>query len=183
VTSDWDDMVLVGRVARPHGLRGDVVVSPDTDFVEERFRRGATMWTMLGTGAEELTVAASRLQGRRPVVRFEGFGGIDEAERLSGCELRVPEDALMPLGPGEFYHHQLVGCAVETVDGARIGEVTRVERAAGGSCLIVEGTEGEIMIPLAVSICVGVDIAARMIRVDPPDGLLDLNARRTDRSR
>ena len=176
-------MVLVGRVARPHGLRGDVVVSPDTDFVEERFRRGEKMWTMLGAVAEELTVAASRLQGRRPVVRFEGFGGIDEAERLSGCELRVSEDALRPLGPGEFYHHQLVGCVAETVDGNRIGEVTRVERAAGGSCLIVEGADGEIMIPLAVSICVGVDVAARMIRVDPPDGLLDLNVRRTSRAR
>ena len=62
---NWDDMVLVGRVARTHGLRGDVIVHPETDFVEERFHVGATMWTRSGGHDEQLTVGAMRLQNGR----------------------------------------------------------------------------------------------------------------------
>jgi len=69
--ADWDDMVLVGRIARPHGLRGQVIVNPDTDFVEERFVAGATLWTRSSGGEEALVVASMRVQNGRPVVAFE----------------------------------------------------------------------------------------------------------------
>jgi len=176
---NWDEMVLVGRVARPHGLRGDLVIHPETDFVEERFRVGATVWRRTGAGVTPLVLATARVQGGRPVVRFEGIGRIEEAEPLVGAELRVPETALQPLGPGEYYHHQLVGCAVETLEGASVGSVARVERAAGGSCLVVAQGEQEVMIPLADAICVEVNVVARRIRVNPPEGLLDLKTRRS----
>src|SRR5687767_13847042 len=107
---DWDEMVLVGRITRPHGLRGQVVVSPETDFVEDRFRAGATFRTRSARGDEQLTVTSARLQGGRPVVGFEGFSSIEEVERLAGLELRVPETELHALEPGVYYHHQLVGC-------------------------------------------------------------------------
>lgn len=171
----WEDLVLVGRIARPHGLRGEVVISPETDFVEERFRLGATLRTRGAGGERQLTIRAVRLQGGRPVVAFEGVGRKEDAERLAGQELRIPEEALQPLGPGCFYHHDLVGCAVETMQGDRVGDVTRVEGGAGGSRLVVEGPNGEVLIPLAAEICVEIDVAARRIRVDPPDGLLDVN--------
>jgi 16S rRNA processing protein RimM len=171
----WEDMVLVGRVARPHGLRGQVVVNPETDFVEERFRVGSVLWTRGPRGDEMLTVASSRVQGGRPVVGFASFARVEDAEGLAGQELRVPEAALQTLEPGRFYHHQLVGCAVETVDGTRVGEVERVEGGTGGSRLAIAGARGEILIPLAADICVEIDVASRRIRIDPPDGLLDLN--------
>jgi len=88
--ADWDDMVLVGRIARPHGIRGHVFVTPETDFVDERFVPGATMWTRSERGDEQLTIAAARVQNGRPVVAFAGFSSIDEIERLAGLELRVP---------------------------------------------------------------------------------------------
>src|SRR5262245_47194466 len=112
--ADWDDMVLVGRIARPHGIRGQVIVNPETDFVEERFRVGATLWTRSPRGHEPLTIATMRVQGGRPVVGFEGFGTIEDVERLSGLDLRIPEGELQPLGEGSYYHHQLVGCVVDT---------------------------------------------------------------------
>jgi 16S rRNA processing protein RimM len=175
---DWEQMVLVGRIARPHGLRGDVVISPETDFVEERFAQGATLWTRSDRGDEQLVIKSARLQGSRPVVGFEGCERIDDAERLAGRELRVPEDSLQPLGDGIYYQHQLIGCVVETVSGERIGEVARVEGGAAGSLLAIDGPKGEVLIPLAVDICTMVDVDRKRITVAPPEGLLELNERK-----
>jgi 16S rRNA processing protein RimM len=172
---NWDAMVLVGRIARPHGLRGQVIVNPETDFVEQRFSAGSTLWTRSASGDERLVIASSRVQGGRPVVAFEGFDRIDDVERLAGLELRVPEDALQPLADGVFYHHQLIGCVVETVRGAQIGEVARVDGGSAGSLLAIDGPRGEILIPLALDICVSIDVAGKRILVDPPEGLLEVN--------
>jgi 16S rRNA processing protein RimM len=168
-------MVLVGRIARPHGLRGQVIVTPETDFVEERFREGATFWTRSSRGDEQLTGTTSRVQNGRPVVGFAGFASIEDVERLAGLDLRVPGDTLTPLGAGAYYQHELVGCVVETSSGERVGEVRRVEGGSGASVLNVSGPRGEVLIPLAVDICVDVDTANRRIRIEPPDGLLELN--------
>ncbi len=130
----WDDMVLVGRIARPHGLRGHVIVTPETDFVEERFVSGATMWTRSDRGDEALTITSARVQNGRPVIGFEGFSSIEDVERLAGLELRVPEDTLQPLGEGAYYQHQLVGCAVETVARRAIGEVSGWTAGPGAAC-------------------------------------------------
>src|SRR4051812_39384708 len=172
---NWDEMVLVGRISRPHGLRGHVVVNPETDFADERFVAGATFWTRVERGDEQLVVAAARIQGRHPIVGFEGFERIEDVERLAGLELRVPEDALQPLQPGTYYEHQLVGCTVETVSGDAIGEVAKVEGGAGASRVVINGPHGEILIPLAVDICVEIDVANKRIRVSAPEGLLELN--------
>ena len=171
----WDDMVLVGRIARPHGVKGQVIVNPETDFIEDRFASGATMWVRSARGEEPLTITASRVQNGRPVIGFAGFSTIEEVERLAGLELRVPEETLRELEDGVYYQHQLVGCTVETTGGESIGSVTKVDGGAGGSILTVDGPRGEVLIPLAVDICVEIDVAAKRIRVNPPEGLLDLN--------
>jgi 16S rRNA processing protein RimM len=168
-------MALVGRIAKPHGLRGDVVVNPETDFVEERFAVGATLWTRSGRGEEALTITSARVQNGRPIVGFNGFTGIENAERLVGLELRVPENELQRLAEHTYYQHQLVGCAVETTDGARVGNVGRVDGGLGGSLLVVNGDRGEVLVPLSQAICVEIDVRAKRIRIDPPEGLLDLN--------
>jgi 16S rRNA processing protein RimM len=168
-------MVLVGRVARPHGIRGQVIVNPETDFVDERFRAGAQLWTRSARGDERLTITSARVQNGRPVIGFEGFSSIEDVERLAGLDLRVPEQDLRPLEPGVYYHHQLIGCAVETMAGERVGDVVRVDGGATGSLLVVNGGRGEVLVPLAAGICVEIDVEKKRIRIDPPDGLLDVN--------
>ena len=168
-------MALVGRIARPHGLRGQVVINPETDFIEERFAEGATLWARSAAGDEQLTIASVRVQNGRPVVAFEGFTRIEDVERLAGIELRVPEETLQPLQPGTYYEHQLVGCIVETVTGDVVGKVAAVEGGAGATRLVMNGARGEILIPLAVDICVEIDVVNKRIRIDPPEGLLELN--------
>jgi 16S rRNA processing protein RimM len=181
--SRWDEMALVGWIAKPHGLRGDVVVNPQTDFVEERFAVGATLWTRSDRGKEALTIASARVQNGRPIVGFDGFTRVEDVERLAGLELRVPENELQPLAEHTYYQHQLVGCAVETTSGERVGSVARIDGGLGGSLLVVNGDRGEILVPLTQAICLEVDVGAKRIRIDPPEGLLDLNeTRRTRRS-
>jgi 16S rRNA processing protein RimM len=173
--SDWDEMVVIGRVARTHGLRGHVVVNPETDFVDERFAVGSRMWVRRDGAITALTIAATRMQGRRPVVGFEGLDTVDDAERLAGCDLRIPESALRELEDGQYYEHQLAGCVVETAGGRHVGTVKKVEGGAGGSRLVVENGGGEVLIPFVAAICTHVDVKARRIRIDPPEGLLELN--------
>ena len=170
---DWEQMVLVGRIARPHGLRGQVVVNPETDFPERRFAPGSVLWIDLDDGPTAMTVRDFRLQGGRPVIGLEGTSRIEDVESWGGRELRVPETTLAVLPEGVYYEHQLVGCAVETTDGHPVGTVSRVE--GGGPRLVVTGPRGDILVPLAQEICVDIDVAARRIRVAPPDGLLELN--------
>jgi 16S rRNA processing protein RimM len=174
---DWGDMALVGRIARPHGLRGEVVINPETDFVEERFAEGAIVWARSAAGDERLTVGSMRVQNGRPVVGFEGFTRVEDVERLAGVELRVPEETLQPLQAGTYYEHQLVGCIVETVAGDAVGKVAAVEGGAGATRLVMNGPRGEILIPLAVDICVEIDVANKRIQINPPEGLLELNER------
>jgi 16S rRNA processing protein RimM len=170
-------MVLIGRIARPHGLKGQVFVNPETDFIEERFAPGSRMWTRRAGVVESLVVAVSRIQGGRPVVGFAGCERIEDVEPFAGCELRIPERDLQPLGPGQYYEHQLAGCLVETVAGDRVGTVLKVEGGLAGSCLVVAGERGEVLIPFVAAICPEVDVVARRIRINPPDGLLELNAK------
>jgi 16S rRNA processing protein RimM len=98
-----------------------------------------------------------------------------EAEALAGAELRIDPATITALEAGAFYRHELLGCRVETVDGVLVGEVARVEQGAGADRLVVEGERGEVLIPLALDICVNIDVTARRIVIAPPAGLLELN--------
>ena len=175
----WDDMVIVGRIARPHGIRGEVVIDPSTDFPEDRFAEGATVFAERDGATSPMIVAASRLQAGRPVVRFEGTATMDEAEMLRGIELRVPESALGALPENVWYHHQLLGSTVRTKDGRDVGTVTAISGPTERSILVIDGPEGEALVPLVAAFCT-VDVAARVIEIDPPEGLLEAN-RSTDR--
>jgi 16S rRNA processing protein RimM len=172
---EWEEMVLVGFVARTHGKKGEVILNSASDFAEQRFRRGARLFARVHGGPiEMLEVSAVRFQQGRPIVGLAGFSSISEAERLAGAELRVPESDQEPLPEGVYYHHQLVGCDVVTNTGERLGRVTAIEGDGEATRIIVRGPRAEVMIPLAQEICT-IDVAAKTIVVTPPEGLLEVN--------
>ena len=173
---EWDAMALVGRIARAHGIRGQVIVNPDTDFLEERFRPGATLFTKRDGTIVPVMLTTARFQNGRPVIGLEGVETMNDAETFAGLELRVPTEKLAPLPAGTFYHHDLVGCRVVTASGEPVGTVEGVEGTMAGSRLVVAGAKGEILIPLAATICRTIDVPGRQIVIEPPEGLLDLNA-------
>ena len=178
MSAKWADMALVGRIARAHGLRGQVIVNADTDFPGERFQEGAELFVERGGRVQPVRVTSVRFQHDRPVIGLEGIETMTDAEALAGLELRIPIDRLVTLPAGTYYHHDLVGCRVETADGRAVGVVTDVDAAMGGSRLVVDGgARGEILIPLAAEICTAVDVVGKRIVIAAPDGLLDLNAR------
>ena len=171
-------MVTVGRIIRPHGNRGQVVVAPESDFAEERFKVGETLHVSHGGEVPgKLTVSSSRFHDGRWVVGFDGVVSIDDAETLRGLELRIPEEDLRELGPNAFYVHHLVGCDVRTVRGDRVGVVSRVDLTTGVPVLVVTA-RGEVLVPFVDAICRRVDPVARVIEIDPPDGLIGLNGAR-----
>jgi 16S rRNA processing protein RimM len=173
---EWEQMAVVGRIARAHGIRGQVIVNLETDFPETRFRPGAELFVERGGAIETLRVTSVRFQRDRPVVGIDGVTTMNEAEALAGLELRVPAERLAPLPAGTFYRHDLIGCVVETRDGGSVGTVSGVEGTMGGSRLVIDGARGEILIPLAHDICTTIDVDAKRIVIEPPEGLLDLNA-------
>jgi 16S rRNA processing protein RimM len=173
---NWDEMALVGRVARAHGNRGQVIVNPESDFPEKRFREGGELFVERGGAAVPVTITNVRFHRGRPVIALAGVETMNDAEALAGRELRVPREWLEPLPPGTWFHHDLVGCRVETTLGEVVGDVREVESGPGGSRLVVRGTRGEVLVPFADEICVDVDVRGRRIVVNPPDGLLTLNS-------
>ena len=181
MTAQWDEMALVGRIARPHGNRGQVIIDPATDFPEERFKAGSVLYIRRGDTPDAVTVENVRFHRGRPIVGLAGIDTMDAAEALAGSELRIDTDALQPLPAGSYYHHDLVGCAVETPRGERVGRVTAVEGDAAGSRLVVESRNGEVLIPIAEGICLEIDVAAGKIVIEPPEGLLDLNVTKRQR--
>lgn len=170
----WDDYVLVGLITRPHGLRGEVKVRPETDFPEQRFAVGATVYARLDGEIVPLVIASSRLHLGRPLVAFVGRDRIEDVEALGLTELRVPESALTPLGDGEYYWFQLEGAPVVTEDGRDVGRVLRVEPTGGTGVLVVDGPDGEVQIPLARDVCP--TLTPERIVVRAPEGLLEVNA-------
>lgn len=175
VDLEWDGMAVVGRIARSHGIRGAVVIDPETDFPESRFACGREVFVQVGGAITALRVRDARMQRGRVVVGFDQVGSIEAAERIVGRELRIPISWLERLPAATYYRHELVGCEVETVRGDRLGVVRAVEGDANGSRLVVETLRGDVLVPLAAAICSTIDPSARRIVIDPPDGLVELN--------
>ena len=169
-------MAAVGRIARAHGIRGQVIVDPQTDFPEQRFRTGAELFIERSGEVQALTLTSVRFQQGRPVVGIAGIDTMNDAGALAGRELRVPIERLTPLPEGTFYRHDLVGCLVETRGGDVVGTVREVEGALTGSRLVVASSNGEVLIPMVAEICTAIDLTARRIVINPPAGLLDVNA-------
>lgn len=169
----WEDMVLVGRLGRPHGLRGEVVILPETDFPELRFAEGATVHALVGGVVMPLQVDRSRVHAGRPLVGFQGLDTLEAVEALGRGDLKIPESALAPLPEGEYYWYQFVGAPVQTETGEAIGTVIRVEPTGGSGMLVVQRGQDEVQVPLTPAMCPV--LRPDLIVVRPPDGLLELN--------
>ncbi len=143
MTSDdsADELLLIGRVARAHGNRGQVIVNPDTDFAEDRFRVGQVLLVGRPTGQP---LGASRrrgfIRGARSS-RSRVSRRMNDAEALAGAELWMPASAIPPLPAGTFYRHDLVGCEVRDVSDVVVGRVTDVQGPIDRSHLVVAGPE------------------------------------------
>jgi 16S rRNA processing protein RimM len=160
-------MLLAGEVGKPHGLAGEVYVVVISDD-PQRFQPGSQLHRDDGS---TLVVATSRAHGDRFLVRFEGTDTREQAMFLRG-PLFVPGEETRTLEDDEFWHDDLVGCAV-VVGEVPVGTVTGVLSGPMQDLLKIDTTNGERLVPLVKPIVVKVDTGARRILLDPPEGLLD----------
>ena len=171
------DFVAVGRIGRPHGLRGEVTVTPFTDDPDRRFAAGVVLLTDRRTGSSDsmatLTVISSRRSGPVLVVGFDGIPDRNAAETLRGTELSLPAEDLGEAGDeDDFFDHQLVGLAVVHVDGRPLGEVVEVMHPPAAPVLVVRTTDGgEELVPFVKAIVPEVDPLGGRLVVDPPEGM------------
>ena len=172
---DGVELVTVARVAKARGVRGEVACDLLTDFPERFGRLGELIAVFPGGRRERLALEGHWLHGGRVILKFEGFDAPETAAALAGCELAVPESEAVELEEGEFFDWQLEGCRVETVGGLGVGAVREVLHTGGEAPVLVIRDEAgrENLVPLAESICVEIDVAAKRIRVDAPEGLLE----------
>jgi 16S rRNA processing protein RimM len=170
-----EPLIAVAKTVRTRGLRGELVADLLTDF-PERFD-GLEQVIAVGPNGERLPLELENhwFQEKRIILKFAGYDSIDQAKQLIGFEVTVPEVDCVELEEDEFFDWELEGCLVKTMDGTEVGRVQEVMRTGGVALLVIKGAdEREVLVPLAEDICVEIDIAAQQIRIDPPEGLLEM---------
>lgn len=176
--------LVVGRIAKAHGVTGEMVVEVRTDDPAARFVAGNRMRLKDSRrgSAREVLVESVRPHGGRLLVRLEGVTGRDDAEHLRGGLFVVDSADLPPIAePDEYYDHQLEGLWVRTVDGVTVGVVAEVLHTPAGELLSVRADSGaEVLVPFVRAIVTSVSLAddpeEGVVVIDPPEGLLDLSS-------
>lgn len=167
------ELVAIANIVRTRGLKGEVVADVLTDF-PERFELLDVVTAVRESGERfELKIEKFWFQSGRVIFKFANYDSIESGEKLRNVEICVSESDAVELKDDEFFEWQLAGCAVETVDGTPIGKVRELMRTGGTELLVVQGETKEYLIPFATAICVEVDIENKLIKVDPPEGLLE----------
>lgn len=179
--------VLVAKLIRPQGRKGEIVAEILTDFPErfrERPRLFLTPPARIGTAARQVVVENFWFLRSRLILKIQGIDSINGAEALRGYEVAIPAADRAPLEEGSFYISDLVGCRVFDLNraGAEIGEVSDVDRGSSSTELLVvrrpgnRGPEPDVLIPFVRDYLVRIDTAERRIEMRLPEGLLDINS-------
>jgi 16S rRNA processing protein RimM len=161
-------MLLVGEIGKPHGIRGEVYVTPISDD-PRRFTPGSTL---VHEARGEVVVEAARQHHDRLLVRFAGVDARASAAQLRGA-LYVRAADTRELRGDEFWEHEVIGCVVWDAEGARVGEVADVVPGPAQDLLRVATPRGERLVPMVAAIVLAIDVEDRRVVIDPPAGLLD----------
>ncbi|MFZ5920197.1 MAG: ribosome maturation factor RimM [Chloroflexota bacterium] len=163
--------LVVGRLRRPHGLRGEILMEVLTDF-PERLKRGKQVF--IGDDYTPHTISACRRHNDGLLLTFEGCTDRDEAAKLRNQDVFVPTGSLPALSEGEYYHHQLVGLSVVTDTGRSLGALVEVIETGANDVYAVRDENGrEVLLPAIPQVVLDVDLDSATMRVHPLEGLLD----------
>ncbi|MFD3483064.1 ribosome maturation factor RimM [Streptomyces sp. NPDC058665] len=169
--------LVVARIGRAHGIKGEVTVEVRTDEPELRLGPGAVLATEPAS-AGPLTIETGRVHSGRLLLRFAGVSDRTGAEALRNTLLIAEVDPRdMPEDPDEYYDHQLMDLDVVLADGTEVGRITEITHLPSQDLFIVERPDGtEVMIPFVEEIVTEIDLAEQKAVIDPPPGLIDNNA-------
>ncbi|WP_299533508.1 ribosome maturation factor RimM [uncultured Streptomyces sp.] len=166
--------LVVARIGRAHGIKGEVTVEVRTDEPELRLGPGAVLATE-PAGVGPLTIETGRVHSGRLLLRFAGVADRTAAEALRNTLLIAEVDPTeLPEDPEEFYDHQLIDLDVVLADGTEIGRITEITHLPSQDLFIVERPDGsEVMIPFVEEIVTSIDLEEQRAVIDPPRGLID----------
>jgi len=167
--------VVIARIARARGIRGEVACDLETDFPERFEQLGTVTLVTPGGQRRDFEIENHWFHKGRVILKFAGVDSMNEAQALAGAVLVIDEADHAGLDEGEFFIHQIVGSNVFSSDGREIGTIVSLMKTGGTDVLVVRSTAGrELLIPFAEDICEIVDPEAKRIVVNEPEGLFDL---------
>ncbi len=169
------ERIVIGKIVKASGIRGEVMVQPLTDF-PERYRTLQKVF-LAAEGNRGITgtvgVESARKQGEHWIVKFAGVDDRSAAEALVGADLEVERSEAAPLPDGKMYAFDIVGLDVVTDQGRHVGQVKEVLRLPSHDLYVVEDPQGrETMVPAVDAIVTKIDLAGRRMVIRPPEGLL-----------
>jgi len=166
----FDEMVTIGRVVKPQGRKGEVLVAPLSDRPGRFPDLRAAYVAGVEGGAREIAVTSSWPHKGGFVLKIEGVDSIDAAEGYRGLEIRIGQESLESLPAGSYYHHQLLDLRVEDASGRSLGRAAEIlETGAGAPVLVIRGDQGEILVPLAEEFILNVSLPEGRIVVKRPE--------------
>lgn len=146
---------MVARIVSPQGNRGEVKAEVVTDFPR---RFAGTRSVHLGPDHAPYEVEGHRFAGRLVVLKLRGVDSLDQAERLRGLLVEVPESQAVPLPSEHYFWHQIVGLRVETASGEPLGQVAEILETGGNDVYVVRGPKGEILVPAIKQVVKRIDL-------------------------
>ncbi len=175
VAEQVDTGIVIARIARAWGIRGEVTAEILTDF-PERFDEVAAVTLRRGASTRDAVLERFRFHKGRVLLKFEGIETMNDATPLAGYDVVIPESDVFEITDEDtYYEFDLVGCSVTLVDGAVVGTVGSILHTGAGDLLsVVRDGRPDALVPFVEAICTEVDVDARRIVIDPPEGLLDL---------
>ncbi len=165
--------IALGVIRKAHGVRGEASVEPWTNSAD-RFSElsGVTLVSPTERETRNVTIAGSRAHGDRALVKFAEISTPEEIQALRDWTIEIPEAQARALQPDEYFLHDLVGLHLIDANGADRGEVIDAYEGGGGVLLNVRRADGKMYeVPFAETICRQIDVAAKKIIVDLPEGI------------
>ncbi|AMR50280.1 ribosome maturation factor RimM [Bacillus velezensis] len=173
MTNRWFN---VGKIVNTHGIKGEVRVISKTDFAEERYKPGNTLYLFVEGAAEpiKVTVSAHRLHKQFHLLQFKEMPSLNEVEHLRNMVIKVPEEDLGELEEDEFYFHEIIGCEVVSEDGELIGTVKEIlTPGANDVWVVARKGKKDALIPYIASVVKDININEKKIKIHVMEGLID----------
>lgn len=164
--------IVVGRVTRPHGIRGELRVEPDTDF-PERLSTLREVTLQKNEASVNAAVVSIRPHGTAMLIKLEGIDTLDAASRWRGATVAIQRKHAAPLEAGRHYVFDVLGLRVETEDGRVLGTVGEVVRTGSNDVYVVRGAGTEVLVPAISTVVLTIDVPAGRIIIRPMPGMLE----------